>query len=75
MATAIQPITPGFYTPAEGAERLRISERALRDGINHLGWPHSRIGRRLVVSAADLDEIYQLHRAAASAPRGRRRAA
>lgn len=75
MATAIQPMPDGFYNPKEGAKRLRISERALRDGINHQGWPHSRIGRRLVVSAADLDEIYQLHRAPTSAPRGRRRAA
>lgn len=75
MATAIQPITPGFYNIPEGAERLRISERALRDGINHRGWPHSRIGRRLVVSEDDLNAIYQLHRAPTSTPRGRRRAA
>lgn len=75
MATAIEPIPAGFYNPKEGAERLRISERALRDGINHQGWPHSRIGRRLVVSENDLNEIYRLHRAPASVPRGRRRAA
>jgi hypothetical protein len=79
MATAIQPIPAvedtGFYNPKEAARRLRISERAIRDGINHSGWPHSRIGRRLVISEADLAEIYRLHRAPAVAPRGRRRAA
>lgn len=79
MATAIQlnPVVDdaGFYNPKEAAQRLRISERAIRDGINHHGWPHSRIGRRLVISEADLAEIYHLHRAPISVPRGRRRAA
>lgn len=66
-------VHPRFYNMAEGAERLRISERALRDGINHRGWPHSRIGRRLVVSENDLNEIYRLHRVPSRSPvRGRR---
>ncbi|WBP89472.1 helix-turn-helix domain-containing protein [Kitasatospora cathayae] len=79
MATAIQPDPvvddTGYYNVKEAARRIRVGERAIRDGINHEGWPHSRIGRRIVISEADLAEIYRLHRAPVAVPRGRRRAA
>ncbi|MFD4394712.1 hypothetical protein [Kitasatospora sp. NPDC058478] len=81
MATAILPapqtVERGrFYTVEEAGAALRIGQRIIRDGINHNGWPHSRIGRRLVLSGDDLHEIYALYRATSKAStRGRRRAA
>ncbi|MFD7416840.1 hypothetical protein [Kitasatospora purpeofusca] len=79
MATAIAPAPQAvergrFYNVKEAAICLRIGERIIRDGINHQGWPHSRIGQRLVLSGEDLLAIYALYRAPVHAPRGRRAA-
>lgn len=53
-----------------------VGERWLRDGVNHKGWPHHRIGRRLMFSETDLAEIAAMHRNAPTrAGRPRRRAA
>ncbi|MFB7617791.1 hypothetical protein [Kitasatospora sp. NPDC056181] len=75
MATAISHIPAierdRFYRVAEAAECIRLSERTIRDGINHLGWPHSRIGRRLVISGDDLLAIYGLYRTPVAKPRRR----
>jgi hypothetical protein len=82
MTTALLPNSPpgeatqqAYFTPKEGATHLRCGERFLRDGVNHNGFPHSRIGGALVFSASDLAEIYQRYRVQAAPRRGRRRAA
>jgi hypothetical protein len=69
-------LPPGYHDPASAAERLCVGERWLRDGANHHGFPHGRLGKWLVFSDADLAEIYAMHRVPAhTVIRGRRRAA
>jgi hypothetical protein len=67
---------PGYYTVDEAAVKLRVGTRWLRDGFNHAGFPGARMSGRLIFSAADLDQIYAMHRAPVRAPRrnGRRAA-
>lgn len=51
-----------FTTVTETALRLGIGARRLRDGVNHGGYPHHRMGRRLMFSAQDRQEIAEMHR-------------
>ncbi|GAA3268109.1 hypothetical protein [Streptomyces lavendulae] len=44
-------------------DKTTKGEKVLRDGVNLHGWPHTRIGRSLVFSEADLTQILALHRA------------
>ncbi len=63
-----------YYRVTEAAEKIRIGVRALRDGVNHHGWPHSRPGGRvLIFNDADLATIYELHRVASRPTRRSRR--
>ncbi|GHE79898.1 hypothetical protein GCM10014715_39030 [Streptomyces spiralis] len=48
------------HTYPEAAERLRVSERWLRRNISRL--PHSKKGRAVTFSDADLDAIDAMHR-------------
>lgn len=67
---------PSYHNVAEAAERLRVGERWLRDGVNHRGFPHGRLGTRLVFSDADIAAIYEMFRVPAQVVhrRGRRAA-
>lgn len=47
------------FTYPEAAERLRVEERWLRRNIKRL--PHSKKGRSVTFTEADLDRIDQLH--------------
>lgn len=64
-----------YFTVKEAAEKLRVGERWLRDGVNHRGFPHSRPGKPIVFDAADLAEIYRMFRVPAHTVRRGRRAA
>lgn len=46
-----------FVRVDEAARYLKCSERWLRDGCNKRGFPHHRMGNRLVFSRQDLIEI------------------
>ncbi|WP_335936666.1 DNA-binding protein [Streptomyces sp. PTD5-9] len=47
------------YTYAEAADALRVEERWLRRNIARL--PHSKLGRSVTFTDADLDRIDQMH--------------
>lgn len=64
-----------YYGIKAAAEKLGVGERWLRNGVNHHGFPHSRLGKFIVFSAADLAEIYQMFRVPAHTVRRGRRAA
>lgn len=64
-----------LHTPAEAAERLRMVESTLRTLARARKIPHTRIGRRICFSEADLAEIIRLHNQPALTGRGRQRAA
>ena len=51
-----------FMTPAEAANDLKCSERWLRDGANHPGFPHHRLGKSLQFSRQDRAEIRAMNR-------------
>ncbi|MFE0699162.1 hypothetical protein [Streptomyces sp. NPDC058872] len=63
-----------FTDVTETARRLGIGVRRLRDGVNHMGFPAHRMGRRLMFSPQDRAEIAEMHRIPAQ-PKRRRRAA
>lgn len=47
----------------EGASRaIGCGERWLRDGVNHRGFPHHRLGKFLKFSLQDCREIREMHR-------------
>lgn len=60
-----------LYTVAEAADLLlrlkgeehkeqsEAGQRWLRDGVNHKGFPHYRVGRRLMFTEADLITIVE----------------
>jgi hypothetical protein len=54
--------TEDFTDVAETSRRLGIGQRRLRDGVNHLGFPAHRMGRRLMFSAEDRAQIAEMHR-------------
>jgi hypothetical protein len=57
------PITVEDFTDvAETSRRLGIGQRRLRDGVNHLGFPAHRMGRRLMFSPEDRAQIAAMHR-------------
>lgn len=55
------------------AERIGFSERWLRDGVNHRGFPHYRFGQTIAFDEDQLVQILELHRQEAVAPRPARR--
>ncbi len=65
---------PNYHNVNEAAERLRVGVRWLRDGVNHRGFPHGRLGARLVFSDADIAAIYEMYRVPAQVVRRRRAA-
>lgn len=66
---------PSYYRVEEAAEKLRIGVRALRDGVNHHGWPYSRPGGKfLVFDDDDLATIYRMYRVSGRPSRRPRRA-
>ncbi|MFH8619198.1 helix-turn-helix domain-containing protein [Streptomyces sp. NPDC017979] len=52
-------MTTRRFTYPEAAEELRVEERWLRRNIGQL--PHSKKGRVVTFTAADLDRIDQMH--------------
>ncbi|WP_326806720.1 hypothetical protein OHB04_02670 [Streptomyces sp. NBC_01775] len=67
-----------FMEPAAAAKDLKCSERWLRDGANHRGFPHHRLGKSLQFSRQDRAEIRAMNRQPArfrSKPRPAARAA
>ncbi|MEU6312368.1 helix-turn-helix domain-containing protein [Streptomyces sp. NPDC047014] len=62
---------PTYLTVDEAAEILRCSAQWLRDGVNHRGLPHARLGR-LIFTQEDIAEIYRMHRVPARPARGHR---
>ncbi|MDT9688153.1 hypothetical protein Q5762_07255 [Streptomyces sp. P9(2023)] len=74
-ATALATLAPEDFTDvSETARRLGIGARRLRDGVNHMGFPAHRMGRRLMFSPQDRAEIAAMHRIPAQ-QKTRRRAA
>jgi len=61
-------VLSGYHDLNEAAARLRCGVRWLRDGANHGGFPHGRLGKSLVFSDADLAAIYEMHRTPAYRP-------
>lgn len=51
-----------FMKPEEAAKDLGCSPRWLRDGANHHGFPHHRLGKFLQFSAQDRAEIRRMCR-------------
>lgn len=47
--------------PTEAARAIGCGERWLRDGVNHGGFPHHRLGRFLKFSLQDCREIREMH--------------
>jgi len=43
----------------EHREQSEAGQRWLRDGVNHKGFPHYRVGRRLMFTEADLVTILE----------------
>lgn len=77
-------ILENFHTVAEAAVLLGFrdkddptttGEKVLRDGVNKLGWPSTRRGRRLMFSDSHLAEIDAILRTRKDKRTGRRRAA
>ncbi|MFD4135533.1 helix-turn-helix domain-containing protein [Streptomyces goshikiensis] len=70
---AVPPGTsaPTYLTVDEAAGILRCSTKWLRDGVNHKGLPHARLGR-LIFSHEDIAEIYGMHQVPARPARGRK---
>jgi hypothetical protein len=64
-----------YFTAKEGAAKLRVSERWLREGFNHHGFPGARMGGGIVFNGEDLAAIYQLHRVQTRGTRRRRQLA
>lgn len=60
--TTEQPEHDDFMTPEDAARDLGCSPRWLRDGANHHGFPHHRLGKFLQFSAQDRAEIRAMHR-------------
>jgi hypothetical protein len=63
------PVEENFANVAETAAILRVGEKWLRNGVNYGGFPHGRLGRRLVFSREDRAAIYEMHRVAAQPSR------
>ncbi|WP_165987680.1 helix-turn-helix domain-containing protein [Streptomyces sp. YIM 98790] len=77
MSSPTEP-APGaedFVLPQAAARYLKCGERWLRDGCNHRGFPHHRMGNRLVFSRQDLKEIAAMARRPARSSGSRRTAA
>ncbi|MFI2242626.1 hypothetical protein [Streptomyces chrestomyceticus] len=74
-AKTLPVVHDGFMKPGEAARELGCGERWLRDGANHRGFPHHRLGKFLQFSRQDRDEIRGLCRipahGARTAPRRR----
>lgn len=71
MRTPQTPPTPtvehdGFLDIKESVAELGCGERWLRDGINHRGFPHHRLGKSLQTSRQDRAEIRKMCRVPAS---------
>lgn len=58
-----------FLDVKEAAKDLRCGERWLRDGANHHGFPHHRLGKSLQFSAQDRAAIRAMHRVPAQSPK------
>jgi len=52
----------GLHTVEDAAKLLGFSSRTLREGVNHRGWPHYRMARRLRFDDEQLAEILRMHR-------------
>ncbi|MGW7551718.1 hypothetical protein [Streptomyces rimosus] len=63
----------GFMKPHEAARELGCGERWLRDGANHRGFPHHRLGKFLQFSRQDRDAIRVLCRVPARGMRAESR--
>ena len=50
----------GYVKPKEAARELGCGERWLLDGLNHHGFPHTRMGRAKWLSEDDIREIRTL---------------
>lgn len=48
---------PLLYTPAEAAELLKLKESWLRRAVQDKSIPHTKVGKHLRFSVADLAEI------------------
>ncbi|SFC21494.1 helix-turn-helix domain-containing protein [Streptomyces aidingensis] len=70
--TEPSPNAEDFVLAEVAARYLKCGERWLRDGCNHRGFPHHRMGNRLVFSREDLSEIAAMARRPAR-PSGERR--
>ncbi|WP_143203955.1 hypothetical protein [Streptomyces kebangsaanensis] len=66
------PVVEDFTDVSETARRLGIGQRRLRDGVNHLGFPAHRMGRRLMFSPEDRAQIAEMHRIPARRSTARR---
>lgn len=66
MSTKTIPRAENFATVAETSLLLGIGARRLRNGVNHYGYPHHRMGRRLMFSEQDRAEIAAIHRVPAN---------
>ncbi|WP_406510763.1 helix-turn-helix domain-containing protein [Streptomyces sp. NBC_00212] len=62
-----------YFTVDEVAMVFRCSTKLIRDGVNHGGFPHSRMGR-LLFSADDVRKIYEMHHVPAQPGRHRSQA-
>jgi hypothetical protein len=64
VEAAIQALQQGdvMLDPGQAARAIGCGERWLRDGVNHRGFPHHRLGRFLKFSLQDCREIREMNR-------------
>lgn len=65
----------GFLRPRQAAKDIGCGERWLRDGANHFGFPHHRLGQALWFSPEDRVQIRDMCRVPAQPRKARRRKA
>lgn len=61
-----------FMDPTAAAKDIGCSERWLRDGVNHHGFPHDRYGKSLWFSRQQRAQIRAMHRVPARTAKRRR---
>lgn len=74
-AAALPPVHEDFRDARATAHELGLSERRLRDGVNHHGFPHHRMGRKLRFSSRDRAEIAAIYHRPLDPARAPRRVA
>ncbi|MEV8474904.1 hypothetical protein [Streptomyces sp. NPDC051173] len=63
----------GFMRPRDAARDIGCGERWLRDGANHFGFPHTRMGKALWFSPDDRLQIRDMCHVPAQPGKARRR--